>query len=287
MFSKAVEKVERFIRPVVISKRYYSGEVETNGGTITVVNKEGWFLSAAHLFEVVPLFKKHTQEAAEQTAKIEELRKEDTKSGRRELKRLRPNPGWITVYSIWTGKDDQKIVDMNVVPEADILIGRLEPFDPADVAEYPVFKDPKGPLKIGTSLCKIGFAFPEIKADYDPAANKFNVNFQNLVPFPLDGIYTRNILFKTPEERNIEVKFIETSSAGLRGQSGGPVFDREGIVWGIQSYTAHIPLDFHPAIEREGKRVEENQFLNVSWAIHPDVTAKFLIGKGVKFSTGG
>ena len=102
---------------------------------------------------------------------------------------------------MWPGSDDQEIVDINVIPEADILVGRLTPFDPESVKEFPVFKNPKTNLSIGTSLCKIGFAFAELKTFYDAPTNKFSLDFQNLVPFPIDGIYTRNIVFKTSLEK--------------------------------------------------------------------------------------
>ncbi|MBI5599165.1 MAG: trypsin-like peptidase domain-containing protein [Deltaproteobacteria bacterium] len=291
MFSKAIEKVEKFIRPVVVCKRHYDGTIETCGGTLVVINKDGWFVSTAHVFEVIPLFNKHTREMAELEAKVRQLGLDDSREARRELKRLRPNPKWITASSIWPGADNQEIQDIGVIPEADLLVARLSPFDPAAVAGYPSFKNPAGEtLRIGTSLCKIGYAFTEIEAGFDPATKKFDLDFKNLVPFPLDGIYTRNILFKTNgaggagTETKIQPKFIETSSPGLKGHSGGPVFDTEGRVWGIQSKTAHIPLGFNPVVEKDGKKVEENQFLNVSWAIHPEVIAAFLKEKGIEFS---
>ena len=280
MFSKAIEKAEKFIRPVVICKRYYNGEISTDAGTLVVINKDGWFVSCAHLFEIIPLSRKHTLEIAEYAEKTAKLQAENRT---KELKKLHPNKEWLIASSLWTGTDGQKIVDLNVLPDADILTGRLDPFDPQTVAEYPYFKNPKSPLKIGTSLCKLGYAFTEIKADYDKAQNKFNLDLQNVIPFPLDGIYTRNILFKTKTEKNIEIKFIETSSPGLKGHSGCPVFDTDGSVWGIQSRTVHIPLGFNPVVERAGKKIEENQFLNAGWAIHPEVTAGFLTERKIEF----
>jgi hypothetical protein len=41
---------------------------------------------------------------------------------------------------------------------------------------------------------------------------------------------------------NRKVKFIETSTPGLRGQSGGPLFDAKGEIWGIQSRTNFLEL---------------------------------------------
>ncbi len=284
MFSKAVEKVERFIRPVVICKRCHDGSVSAEGATLVIINKEGWFLSAAHKFEVIPLFKKHLQEMAAFTAKAKKLKEDDSKAARRELKRLRPNPRWITASSVWPGADDQNIVDIDVIPEADLLLGRLEPFDPASIDEYPVFKDPQSGLKAGTSLCKIGFSYTELATTYDHKTNKFDLDFKNLVPSPVDGIYTKDILFRTPEERKIPIKFIETSSPGLRGQTGGAVFDSDGRIWAIHSRTHHLPLDTNAKVKEGTREREVEQFLSVSWAVHPEVIVGFLKERGIEFS---
>lgn len=69
---------------------------------------------------------------------------------------------------------------------------------------------------------------------------------------------------------------IETSSPGLRGQSGGPVYDREGRVWGIQSRTIHIPLGFDPTIIIDGVSTVEHQFLNLGIATHARTVLLFL-----------
>ncbi len=288
MFSSAIEKVGEFIRPVVITNRHYDESITSSGGTIIVINKDGWFVSAAHVFESIPLLRRHQQEYEDYSEKVTKFK--ESKASKKELKRLQPNPKWITASSIWPGSNEQKIVDLNVIPEADILLGRLEPFDAASIKEFPQFINPKGEddLKVGTSLCKMGFAFSEINATFDKAANSFDIDFRNLVPFPLDGIYTRNILFKTPkelEQRNVMIKFLETSTPGLRGHSGGPVFDTKANVWGIQSRTTHLPLGFTPTAKSGDKIVVENQFLNVGWAIHPEVITTFLKERSVEFLT--
>ena len=62
MFSHSIEKILGCIKPVVACKRLYDGSVLADGGTLVVVNRDGWFVSAAHVFEVIPLFKRHLQE---------------------------------------------------------------------------------------------------------------------------------------------------------------------------------------------------------------------------------
>jgi hypothetical protein len=73
------------------------------------------------------------------------------------------------------------------------------------------------------------------------------------------------------------------STPGLRGQSGGPVFDVNGVVWGIQSQTRHLELGFQPTIEQKGKRIQENQFLNVGLASSVSEVVKLFENAGVKY----
>jgi hypothetical protein len=284
MFAKAIEKIEGCIRPVVSSRRHYDDSIETSGGTLIILNKDGWFLSSAHVFEAIPLSQLHTKEMEEYENKLKKLNGD--KLPKKELRKLQPNQKWIKTSSIWPGSNEEKVVDLGVIPEADLLLGRLENFKADSIKEYPTFKTPTSNLRVGTSLCKLGYAFTELETTFDKATGGFNLDFKNLVPFPLDGIYTRNILFKTPKElkeKDIEIKFLETSTPGLRGHSGAPVFDTDGNIWAIQSRTTHLPLGFSPRLKKGDKIITENQFLNVGWGVHPDVIAGFLKERSIEF----
>ena len=289
MFADAIEKISSAVRPVVACRRNFDKSTETTGATLLVINKEGHFISAAHAFEVIPLSKIHASAATRLAVKTVDLKKKDTKEAKRELKKLKPDNKWITASSLWPGADNQTVTDLNVIPDADILIGRLDPFDPSTVNNYPVFKSPESGVRIGTGLCKLGYAFTELETEFDPTTNGFKIDFKNLVPFPLEGMYTRNILFKSQNAGKdmpaIEPKFIETSTPGLRGHSGGPLVDKEGRVWAIQSRTAHIPLGMNPVMAKGERGREAEQFLNVSWAIHPEIIVKFLKEHKIDFKS--
>jgi len=81
--------------------------------------------------------------------------------------------------------------------------------------------------------------------------------------------------------------YVETSTPGLRGQSGGPIYDKDCRICGMQAQTVHLPLGFHPTVEYEGKTVVENQFLNVGMGVHVKTIASMLKDRQVKFETGG
>ena len=78
-------------------------------------------------------------------------------------------------HSVWWGVDGVRLVEARVVPAADLALGRLEPFDPASVAHYPVWKDPSRDFAPGRSLCKLGFPLHRIVPVYDEKANTFTL----------------------------------------------------------------------------------------------------------------
>ena len=51
----------------------------------------------------------------------------------------------------------------------------------------------------------------------------------------------------------------------------------------LQSRTQHFPLGFSPTIEKNSKKIEENQFLNVGWGVHPESIFEFLNEHKIKF----
>jgi Trypsin-like peptidase domain len=187
--------------------------------------------------------------------------------------------------SFWWGKDGMTATDVVANFELDLAIARLAPFDPAWVTGYPVFKDPSAGILAGTSLCRLGFPFHEFTPTYEKGKGFRLPDAALPAPvFPLEGIMTRNIVAGQTRDGKHEIKFLETSSPGLRGQSGGPVFDQEGRVWGIQSRTVHLPLGFSPPVPDGRKKEVEHQFLNVGWAVHPDVVYSFLKENRIKFT---
>ena len=93
--------------------------------------------------------------------------------------------------------------------------------------EYPVLKLPTSGFDRGRSLCRLGFPFVEVTSTYDEANNSFAFANAQLVFFPNEGIFTRILdAGRTPDGKH-PVMFVETSSPGLRGQSGGPIFDSD------------------------------------------------------------
>jgi len=287
MFADAYEKVSVFTHPIVVSVRHFDGTVRCSLGAFLILNPSGWAITVAHLLEVVPAFRQHSKEIAEykkQVAAIEQDDQLSIKQKRRKIRCIKSNSKWITNYSLWWGRDGVRSQKVIILPEADLAVARLEPFDPKAVPEYPVLKNPST-LRCGTSLCRLGYPFHNIEATYHEETNSFELAPGSLpVPrFPIEGIYTRNVVVGKSRDGKREIKFLETSSPGLRGQSGGPIFDTNGTVWAIQSKTTHFPLGFSPKVKKNGREVEENQFLNVGWGVHPEVIVGFLRDNKIEF----
>ena len=288
MFAKAYSLARCFTQPLIISMRFYNKTVECIGGAFVVLNDEGWVITTAHLWESFFAYQQHTNELQAHKEQLEELEQDQSLTGKqrnRKLQRIKPNPRWITNHSFWWGWGGVSIKDIRAFPEGDIVIGRLEPFKQTMVKAYPTIKDPSKDLNPGTSLCKLGYPFHELKASFDETKNIFTLA-PGVVPlplFPIEGIYTRNAVVGRSKDGKYEIKFLETSSPGLRGQSGGPIFDTNGTVWAIQSRTTNLPLGFSPKVKKNGKEVEENQFLNVGLGVHPELIVAFLTDNGISF----
>lgn len=98
----------------------------------------------------------------------------------------------------------------------------------------------------------------------------------------MDGMITR---FLADEERTFG---IEMSTPGLKGQSGGPLFDTEGIVYGIQFATTslHLGFDFinkEITVNNKKKKVSDYSFIHLSACIHVDIIKDFLKSLNIKF----
>ncbi len=281
MFVEAFALVEHFTRPLVISTRRLSGAVESAVATWILLNADGWFLTAGHVFDLWRGFEAHLPEvrahrAAEAaTAADASL---DAEGRHAALKRLAgtADPAWIENCSVWWGTDGLTFRDVSVVGELDLAIGRLEPVNLL-AGPYRVFKNPEVGFRPGRSLCRFGFAFEQLSVSFDPARSVFALDKPGLTLFPIEGILTRLI---SPAPGSPPV-FIETSSPGLRGQSGGPVCDARGRIWGIQSRTAHLALGFNPTVTVDGRTVEEHQFINLGWAVHVRPILEVLRARGI------
>lgn len=277
MFAHAYEIASKFTIPIIVSLRFFDGTTDCLLGAGIRVNSDGWLLSAAHLLDPIFVFQQHQEE-------MREYQKQSLLAeGGEFFQKATPNNKWITHYAYWWGEDGAVNEDLRIFPEADLALVRLKNIRTMADDCYPRFKAP-AILKNGTSLCKLGFPFHQPAVSFDEHSSVFTLSEGTLpVPFfPLEGIYTRWI--SQGGDGKYAIKYIETSSTGLRGQSGGPIFDVGARVWGMQVKTVSVPLGYSPTIVRDGREIVENQFINLGWGIHPEVMVAFMRDNGVLFT---
>jgi len=287
MFADAYEMASQFTHPVVLSLRFFDKTVESSLATFVVLNPEGWIVTVAHLFQPNLAFQQHSKEIDEynkQVAAIEQDHQMSSKQRKGKIGQIKSNPKWITNQSYWWASKVGQVGEVRVFPEADLAIAQLQSFNPESVSTYPTLKNPST-VRLGTSLCRLGFPMHQIKATFDEKTNTFQLARGALpVPrFPIEGIATRHIDFGKSKDGKRQVKFLETSSPGLKGQSGGPIFDTKGTVWAIQSRTVTIPLGFSAKVNKDGREVEEHQLMSVGYGVHPEVLVDFLNEHGIRF----
>lgn len=288
MFAAALKKVENFTLPVVTAQIFADGTISAGCGTFIVVNTEGWILTAAHIIQHMlvaeqhkPFFEKYRIDRQAIESRPHQTIKERSKA----IRKLTFDPKWIVTHSVIWGLLPGKITQFHCDFVADIALGKLEPFDPSSIKVYPTFHDPAKEMPAGTSLCRLGHPFHNVSATYDQTTNCFNFG-QEVFPvprFPNDGIHTRIAILKDPNGAR-QVKFVETSTPGLRGQSGGPVFDVRGNIWGMQSQTHSLPLGFSPSVKQGSKEVVEHQFMHVGFASHVEEIIRMFNQYGVSFT---
>jgi hypothetical protein len=288
MFSAALGEVEKYTLPVIFSRRLFNGQIGSACGTFIVVNREGWILTAAHIAKELSLHNVHAPEIQAFHQKHEAIANDPSlndKAKRKQLKLLKSNPHWVTDQAVRWGGLQAEINCFGGDEFADIAVGKLEPFDPAWIKGYPVFKNPAEPMPAGTSLCRLGFPFHQIEATFDVATKRFALSPKALpIPrFPNDGIHTRIVVLTSPDgSRN--AKLLETSTPGLKGQSGGPIFDRNGHVWALQVRTQSLSLGFAPEIVEGNRKTVEHQFMHVGWGTHVEEIISLFRKHGVAFT---
>lgn len=175
---------------------------------------------------------------------------------------------------------------IHVHPTLDVALLHFENYTRLHCTSFPIFPTDTTGLKQGKFLCRLGFPFAEFtNFAYNQETNSIDwtTTGREYTPiFPLEGMLTRHLL----DGKGAIVGF-ELSTPGLNGQSGGPAFDSDGIVWGMQSSTNHLDLNFDVNVEvmRKGQKklVRDSAFLHVGHCVHVDILKEFMRQNNVTF----
>lgn len=289
MFKDAYKIARGFTLPVIVSHRTVAGDCYSGIGACVVVNDEGWVVTAFHIIDAYQKLVTAAKRTREVQAKIDAVDADKTLSHSERKKRLAPigkiSPSDIQRCSIWWGGRAVKASGFGGIKVADLGVAKLEPWNKDWVKIYPTFKDPTKDFDNGTMLCKLGFPFHHVKPTWDAAKGFLLPKGALPVPlFPIEGIFTRTANIEVagaPNPPPFPLRWVETSSPGLKGQSGGPTFDQHGTIWAIQSQVRPIPLGFEGVAPKASQKVP--QFLNVGLGVHPDTIFGVFKQLGIKF----
>ena len=280
MFADACQKAMKYTRPVAISTRQHDGTLRTEVGTMIIVNSAGWMITAGHVFDSFFKFQGDMKKI-EEINSINSSRSQKPNAPSSEIKL---DKSLITNHSFWWGWDGVKVNNVMINRQADIAIGKLEPFDPSWVTEYPVFADPDH-MRIGTNVCRGGFPFIKIDPEFLEGPKAFRIPKipADRLFYPIEGLYSHLENKGKSADGSCTLKYVETSTPGLKGQSGGPIFDRSGRIFGMQIFTDHRSTGFHPTAELDGQKYIENQFINIGVGLHVSTIFELLDKRGVRY----
>ena len=294
MFVDAIERVDLFTRPLHSIVRLYGHDVVVPGtATLFFVNQEGCAVTCKHVADLIAqadsIFHNYRQF---QGARQAVLRDKNAKHliSQLETRHKLSVDTIIRVLNSFVGCVDQfKQLHIDRHPTQDLALLRFEGYNRILYQSHATFLSDTSRIKPGRSLCRLGYPFPEFtNFRYNPAVDDIewvSTGRAASPSFPIDGIVTR-----LSGDGNT-ISGIELSTPGLRGQSGGPLFDTNGLIYGMQSATSHLHLGFdiedhEVLINGRKRRVSNYPFLNVGRCVHVDVIKAFLREKGVTFYEG-
>jgi hypothetical protein len=292
MFIEAIEKAADYTRAVHSIIRSYGGkQITPSAATLFFVNREGCAVTCKHVAEMLMSADQINQQYNSFKKERDALKNDPKyKQGLKglELKyKIKPNSP-IQIKNNFVGcVDGMSGFDVMMHPTLDLAIIRFKGYQQLHYKEHAIFVKEEKQIQPGKFLCRLGFPFPEFNNfHFNEVQDDIEWNNQgvNASPrFPIEGMVTR---FLADPTHNIYG--IEMSTPGLRGQSGGPLFDANGLVCGMQFSTKHLHLGFD-IVEKDVmvdgliKKISDYSFIHLGQCIHVGIIKSFLQQNGIQY----
>ena len=294
MFSESIEKVSSFTRPIHTIMRTYGGkQIIPGAATLFFVNEEGYAITCKHVIELLAasenltknyhLFKGERDRLPRDGKFKQNLKGLEIKYKFNPETQIQVKNSFIDCVSPMSG------FTSHVHPKFDLAILKFNDFKELHYKDYAVFKKDAAQIKQGEFLCRLGYPFPEFSNFVYNESNddiEWSNSPVNSPPrFPIEGMLTRFLA-----EDN-QIYGIEMSTPGLKGQSGGPLFNKDGIVYGMQFSTKHLHLGFDIVdkeilLDNKIKKVSDYSFIHLGQCIHVNTIKEFLSLHKVKYYEG-
>jgi hypothetical protein len=291
MFVNAIEEVRKFTRAVYTISRNYN-ETFVNPGTATFffVNEYGVAVTCRHVIDLIgnrQNINTHYSNFAKEKAAIGKNQYNKRINELNAKYNYKPD-SIVQLSEMFVGVTHEKNLSYRWLnhPKYDLSIIIFDNFKNPAYQSHAVFLKDTSVLKQGKSLCRLGYPFPEFtnyRYNEESDMIEWTTSGQIETPtFPIDGILTRHLGGEG------KIVGIELSTPGLRGQSGGPLFDERGFICGMQSSTNHLHLGFDMKnfeYRTGGKsiKVTNQPFLHVGHCVHADIIKEFLATNQIKF----
>lgn len=291
MFADAIETVGGYTRPIMfISRKYKSNAVLGGAGTMFFVNDSGCAVTCRHMAELIGRGRQINERYREFAAEREKIPAGNNYKST--LQRLERKYGYTedSIINVkfrfdncFTRLDE---ISCHFHPKYDLAIVKFGNCGDILYKGHAVFARDYHELRPGNYFCRMGYPFPEFTCfAYNQERDDIEWTSEGKLStprFPLDGMMTRNLL-----DGN-RIIGVELSTPGLRGQSGGPLFGKDGRVYGIQSATKHLHLGFDMnelkmVIGGRTQVVNNQPFLHVGHCIHADIIKEFLREHNVEY----
>ncbi len=292
MFVNAIDRVDPFTRPIhSILRLFGHDEIVPGSATLFFVNEQACAVTCKHVAELIAnsdaIFGQYNAFRAElrqfqrdrNYAHIQQKLEEKYQMKTETVIRLR------NMFMNCVDQFSELKIDLH--PTQDLAILRFIGYNKRLYKSHAVFLRDSSRVRPGRSLCRLGYPFPEF-TNYTYNTKSDDIEWiaggrETTPKFPIDGIVTRLL-----SDNGADVTGIEMSTPGLRGQSGGPLFDVNGVVYGMQTETRHLHLGFdiedrNVLVNGRKARVSNYPFLNVGACVHVDVIKRFLADNSVTY----
>lgn len=285
MFVHAIEQVGGFTRPIFsISRTFGDTTIQPGTSTLFFVNENGYALTCKHVAEMIA--------TAEKINLHYEAFKKELGSRPAEKESLMKQFGYSEDHTIQMKNNFYQCFDqidhiqIHVHPHLDLALIKFSGFQHIQYKGHAVFLKESQKVQPGKFLCRLGYPFPEFNNFNYDAVNDDIIwtkdGMSHSPRFPIEGMITR--ILAQPEGQF----GIEMSTPGLKGQSGGPLFDENGIVYGMQFATGHLHLGFDienakVRVKNQFKEIADYPFIHLGQCIHVQIMKDFLRQNGVKY----